>query len=181
MPLIYTGPPDIVDGLLQLYRSSVPGDVASSARNLDEANALAEMAAVGEGQAVGWAREARLSNSHGIWTDQHAKDRGTSRQSDETDDELKGRLRTAPKAITEESIQDALDAIADPAYLVAVPRTHGAFADSDGWCDADSRVTPHNVRCTVALIPASANAKPAALEALRSKVPAGHFYSVEEF
>src|SRR5262245_48598910 len=120
MPLIYTGPPDVVDKMLQLYRGALPADLASEDRDLDDGHAIAEVMAAAEGQAASWTRETRLSTSHGIWTDQHARDRGLSRQGGETDDHLIPRLQKAPQAITEESLQEAVDAIASPSYLVAV-------------------------------------------------------------
>jgi hypothetical protein len=182
------GTPDVIDKLVQVYRGAVPGDLASADRDLDDAHVFAEMAAVGEGQGFGWAREARLSTSHGLWTDQHARDRGLSRQGGEADPTLISRLKTGPKAVSFDPIFDAVAAIvlaADPGavfYLVRIPVDVGAFADTDCWCDADSRVTPIRPRITIALIPSSLDSiKSSVLDALRSKMPAGHSYSVEEF
>lgn len=190
MPLDYTGTPDIRAQLIQIYRGAVPADLASDDRDLDEAYALAEMMMLAEGEAMGWARETRLSTSHGIWTDQHGRDRGLSRQAGEDDPTFIARLRTSPKAITEQSIRDAIAAViaatgatGDDAkfYLVAVPVTHGAFCTTDAWCSADSRVTPTKVRVTIALIPAALGIRSGVLDAMRSKIPAGHAFGVEEF
>lgn len=190
MPLIYTGPADIRDQLVQIYRGAVPSDLAADDRNLDEAYAIAEVMLLAEGEAMGWAREARLGTSHGIWTDQHGRDRGLSRQGGELDDQFIARLQTSPKAVIEQSLRDAIAAVIastgatgpDAAfYLVAVPVTHGAFADTDAWCDADSRVTPHQIRITIAIVPAALNIKAGVLDAMRSKMPAGHAFGVEEW
>jgi len=190
MPLIYTGPADIVDQMVEVYRGAVPADLASTDRQLDDAIAIAEIMTLAEGQAMGWAREAHLGTSHGIWTDQHGRDRDTTRAAGETDDSFRSRLRTSPRAVIEESIEEAIAAViattgavgsAAAFYLVAIPVTHGAFCGTDAWCDADSRVTPTGTRVTIALIPAALGIRAAVLEALRSKMPAGHAFGVEEF
>lgn len=190
MPIIYTGAPNIIAKLEELYRASVPGDIASSDRRLDEARALAEMMATAEGEAMGFAREARLSTSHGIWTDEHARGRGLARQGDESDASLIERLRTSPRALTEDAIYAAVAAIiattgaTGPAaafYILRIPIDIGAFADTDCWCDAGSRVTSTRIRVTIALLPAALGVRAAVLDALRSKVATGHLYGVEEF
>jgi hypothetical protein len=188
MPLIYSGPPDVVADLIALYRGSLPGDIASQSRALDDAHVFAEIVALGEGTGAGWGREARLSTSHGFWLDQHAHDRGLSRQSGEADQTLIDRLKTGPKAVTLDPITEAVATIvhgADPSavfYIVRIPVDLGAFADTDCWCDADSRVTPTRPRITIVLIPASLDGiKSSILDALRSKMPAGHGFGVEEF
>lgn len=190
MPLLYSGAPDIVEQLVQIYRGSVSSDIASDNRDLDEAYALAEMMAVAEGQAMSWARDTRLSTSQGIWTNQHARDRGLSRQGGEDDDTLIARLRTSPQAITEAALREAIAAViaatgatgsAAVFYLVAVPVTHGAFCTTDMWCSADSRYTPTSVRMTIAIVPAALNIKAGVLDAMRSKMPAGHVARVEEY
>lgn len=188
MPLLYTGSPDIIANLVKIYRGSSPGDIGSESRNLDDAEVFAEMAALGEGIGAGWGREARLSTSHGFWLDQHAHDRGLSRQSGEDDPTLIGRLKTGPKSVTYQPIFDAIESIvhsADPDasfYIVRIPVDNGAFADTDCWCDVDSRVTPIRPRITIVLIPSSLDfIKSSILDALRSKMPAGHGFGVEEF
>lgn len=188
MPLLYTGPADIIERIVSTYRGALPGDIASTARTADEAYAIANMVALSvEGDGFGMAREARLSTSHGIWTDQHAVDRGTRRQEDEDDPALIERLKTAPKAVTYSAIYAAIDAVlkrVDPAvvwYLIRIPVDLGAFADTDAWCDADSRVTHTRTRMTIAIIPVGLDMKAAVLDALREKMPAGHAYAVEEY
>lgn len=111
MPLVYTGPPDVVDRLMQIYRASVPGDLASQNRNLDEARAFAEMVALGEGTGFGWAREAQIHTSHSFWLDQHALDRDLSRQGGEDDPALRARLKTGPAALLRQVMLDAANAI----------------------------------------------------------------------
>ncbi|HSR79110.1 MAG TPA: hypothetical protein VLN57_21230 [Xanthobacteraceae bacterium] len=62
------------------------------------------------------------------WLDQHARDRGTSRQAGETDPMLQQRLRVIPDAITRQAILDAANAIlaaagvAGSAALLELPR-----------------------------------------------------------
>src|SRR5262249_51234831 len=121
------------------------------------------------------------------WTDQHARDRGLSRQGGEVDQQLIPRLKKAPKAVTYSAIYAAIDAIVKSKsstavwFLIRIPLDFGAFADTDCWCDADSRVTGTPTRMPVALIPASLGIRKSVLDALRSKMPAGHAYNVEEF
>jgi hypothetical protein len=185
MPLIFTGPANVIDKLERVYRASMPMDMATS--QLDEARVFAEMVALAEGQGYGLARETRLSTSHGIWTDQHARDRALWRQSPEADAELIARLRRSPDAVTYQAVYDAIDLIVKAVdatavwYLIRIPVDAGAFADVDCWCDADSRVTPTRQRMTVALIPAPLGIRAGVLDALRSKMPVGHLYNVEEF
>lgn len=149
MPLVYTGPPDIVAKYVDIYRNAVPGDVASQNRNLDEARTFAEMVALGEGTGYGWSRDAHISTSHSFWLDQHALDRDLSRQGGEVDDVLRARLKTGPAALLRDVILDvANEALAaagisgsaallrlpaDAAFVgnyVAMTGTGGVFAQS---------------------------------------------------
>ena len=188
MPLIYTGPEDIVDHLYQVYRRTVPRDIASSSRSLDEAWVAANMVALGEGQVLDWGREAHIGTADGIWLDQHAKDHGLRRQTNELDAHLRIRLRSAPQAVTYNAIYQALSDVItaiNPAalwYLLRIPIDVGAFCDIDCWCDADSRVTETRLRMLVLIIPASLDSyKGVLLDVLRSKVAAGTIYTVEEY
>lgn len=67
------------------------------------------------------------------WLDQHARDRGTSRQFDESDEALRERIRNVPDALTRVSLLSAINAIlvaeglTDEAGLVELPR-HGAHS-----------------------------------------------------
>lgn len=128
MPLVYTGPPDIVAKYVAIYRNSLPQDIASTARALDDARVFAEIVALGEGTGHGWAREARLSTSHGIWTDQHALDSGTSRQGGESDAALIARLKVGTTALLRQVLLDVANAIltsagvAGTAAILELPR-----------------------------------------------------------
>lgn len=135
MPLVYTGPPDVVDKYVQIYRNALPQDVASTARALDDARVFAEIVTMGEGTGHGWAREARLSTSHGIWTDQHALDHGTSRQGGEDDPALIARLKVGTTALLRQVLLDAANAIlaaagvAGTAALLELPRDAAHFGN----------------------------------------------------
>ena len=69
------------------------------------------------------------------WLNQHGRDRGTSRQADETDAAMRERLRNVPDAITRQSILDAAnailvaDGITDPAVMVELPQHVAHFGD----------------------------------------------------
>ncbi len=76
-----------------------------------------------------------------IWLEQHAADRGTSRQGNETDVALRSRLRNVPDALTRSALLDAANAIlaADgvigSAAMVELPRdaaSLGAFTADTG-------------------------------------------------
>lgn len=62
------------------------------------------------------------------WLDQHARDRGTSRQAGETDPVLQARLRVVPDAVTRQALLDAANAIlaaagvAGSAAMLEMPR-----------------------------------------------------------
>lgn len=111
MPLVYTGPPDVIDKLMRIYRGAVPADVASQNRNLDEARVFAEMVALGEGTGFGWAREAQIHTSHGLWLDQHGRDLNQPRQGGEADPALRARIRKGPDALLRSVMLDTANAI----------------------------------------------------------------------
>lgn len=62
-----------------------------------------------------------LLRATGSWLDVHAREHGTSRRLNETDDSLRERLRTPEDAVTEPALEDAADAI-----LTAHSSTTGA-------------------------------------------------------
>lgn len=76
------------------------------------------------------------------WLNQHAVDRGTRRQLDESDEALRARLRSVPEALTRESLLEACNAILaanglpETAAMVELPRdaahagTYVAFGDT---------------------------------------------------
>ncbi len=66
-------------------------------------------------QVDGWLAETFILTSDGMWLNQHARDRGTFRQEDETDVVLRDRLRTIEDAVTPTEILAAINALLDAA------------------------------------------------------------------
>lgn len=81
-----------------------------------------------------WLTAVFILTAEDIWLNQHARDRGTSRQSGETDAVLRDRLRTIDDAVTPSAIAGAVDAIlaasgvAGTSALVELRRDKAYFA-----------------------------------------------------
>lgn len=182
-----------------LYRGGIPGDVGGIS---EAAAAVGEVMAWVDGIASGMVREARLSTSQGRYTDQHARDRGSSRQGGEVDRTLIERLRNPPDAITSGGILTAVSAIVtaaggslDGVRLIRLP-SEGAYIAALGaeptisstsgavraTLDRGARINPPGrQRVLVVLIPAGLGILAAVTDAVRATINAGHTFRVEEF
>lgn len=81
-------------------------------------------------QADDWRSMTDILSATGIWLDQHARDRGTVRQEDETDSTLRLRLRTLEDALTEPALVAGVDNImVDSSALVNLRRDRAFFHD----------------------------------------------------
>lgn len=187
MALTFHGPRDILADLLIVARGGLPADVANPDRADIETTAACEVLMYVEGQTKGWVREARLSTSHGKYTDQHAKDRGTGRADNESDETLKERLRLPPSAVTVGAVEDALAALTDEdIWVFQVPLDIGAVM-GDGITEGsmtaldihDGRMMNIHTGHVIAVVPAEVAT--AAEQVLRERVSAGKTYHVEEF
>jgi hypothetical protein len=63
-------------------------------------------------------KQIHVSLAEGIWLDQHARDRGTSRQADESDDVLRARLINVPDVVTLPAIKSLVDTMLSAAGVV---------------------------------------------------------------
>jgi hypothetical protein len=134
--------------------AALPRWFSDSERTFEEIKAFAEVFDTVDAQTSFWLNLSYILNANGgppDWLNQHAKDRGTSRVSGESDALLRARIRTVDTAITPESItayaQSLLDATAvvgtvyslelvrDRAYLgsfTSQSGTGGTFATVSG-------------------------------------------------
>jgi hypothetical protein len=183
MPLIYTGPADIVVNLKAVYRSGLPQDVASVGRDDEDAEAFAEMACLSEQTIQSQVRQSQISTASGPWLDIRGDERNTPRQFGEGDDPYRGRLIVPPTAGTADAIIAALDGLlgTDEVYLIQLP-LEGVFGDADCYADGQdetSCLNSINRGAVIALIPESDEALlPAALAALRQRASAGKVVAV---
>lgn len=85
-----------------------------------------------------WRSYAEILQATGVWLSQHALDRGTQRQSDESDATLRERLRTYPDALTRPILLATADAIlvaagvSGTSAMVELRRDRGFFVTDAG-------------------------------------------------
>lgn len=95
------------------------------------------------------------------WLDQHARDRGTSRQLDEDDPTLRERLRNVADAVTRPSLYAAINAILvaaginDPCGIVELPRdgAHGGTYTAMAGVGGTFAVVGTTVKFTPTVLP----------------------------
>ncbi len=68
---------------------------------------------LGQRQGEDWIRATYILTAEGVWLNQHAKDRGTGRQADESDVALRERLRSYEDAVTNPFLLTLVQAILD--------------------------------------------------------------------
>ena len=180
--------PDAIADLLSIYNGAVPSDVTVGV-GADIAYTIATMMNLVKQEVDRLAAGAKLSTATGLFLDQHARDRGQSRQYGETDDQLRERLSTPPKAGTVSSIQAAVAQIVgvDGTIVIELP-LEGWFFDSQAAFFDRSFLIPRRSNrfgggrgVVVVLIPASAGAYASVTDAVRSKVSAGKLWFVQEY
>ncbi len=179
MPLVYTGPADIVADMKTLYRSGLPQDI--SGRDEEDAEIFAEMMTMAECEVSGMMRETQIATASGKFLEQHARDRGLRKLLGETDDQLRARLQLPPTAGTTSSILDALKTLMgiDEIYLVELPR-RSMYYDREFCFDRGVRMGGGR-GVVIAIIPASLNLAASALVVVRTKASAGKIGQVEEY
>lgn len=80
---------------------------------------------------AGWLSQSFILTATGFWLDQHAIDRGSRRQSGESDVALRARLRQVEDAVTLPALQSAVDAVlaaAGVAGTATIIENHSAHA-----------------------------------------------------
>lgn len=181
----FSGSAGVQADLVEIYRKSVPQDIASDNRDLDEAYAFGAIFGAAESVVADWTRQIRLGTATGAGLNQQTKDRGLRRQAGESDDTLRQRDILPPEAGTAPAILRALQAIVDvngggTVFLKQLPRD-GAYCSRSFCLDRGERISGGVVRMVIALIPASANCLSACTDALRAKVSAAKAYLVQEY
>lgn len=182
---------DVIEDLVQVYRGSLPLDLTTDQIGVDIAYTIATMMSRSEEEITAYVNGARLSTATGLFLDQHARDRGLRRQDGETDDQLRDRLRTPPKAGTVTAITDAINQILgtdDELYLIELPkdslyfdRAHKSVLNIRPMFLTRGSLMGGGRGVVVALIPQSADALESVSDALRTKVSAGKLWLVMEY
>lgn len=173
----------MTDDIEKIFTGSVPKDVVASVLARIMRRAMAESLVTIDNEGETYIAGSRVRTAVAGYMDLHAKDRGLRRAEDETDDQLRERLRKPPQAITPEAIVAALQAIVGDVgdvLLIELPLDaayydrESFFYDYRAWIGGGRGVV-------IAFIPAEADAKNAAEDALRSKVAAGKLWFVYEY
>ncbi len=184
MPLIYTGPPDVVEELKAVFRSGLPQDVASVARDDEDVEAFAEIMAMAEGALSGWIRQSQIRTATGMWLEEHGHDQGLRKQFGETDQHFRARLRLPPTAGTRDAIFGAISELLglseDQVIVVELPRD-AAYAGRSFCAGRGVRMGERRRQMVIVLIPASVGGLKSATDVLRTKVSAGKDYLVQEY
>ena len=173
--------PDTIEDLVRIYVGSTPRDVFTTALGEDIAYTLAEMFALAYTEIQRLAAGSVVATATGLFLDLHARDRGLRRQEGETDAQLRERLKKPPLAGTVPAILESVEAITgvSTAIIVELPK-QGAYYDR-GFCFDSGLRFGGGRGVVIVIIPASANAKNAVSDAVRSKVSAGKIWYVEEY
>lgn len=130
-----TGTSDAAEAL-QAARDTIPRDLGSVDLPAEQLRAFAAQAQAVRATARQWARGAYLATASGPWIDLHARDRGERRQTGESGDDLRSRLRVPPDAATSPAILESVNqvltsaGVSGSAELVRVPRDAGAFGST---------------------------------------------------
>ncbi len=177
--------PDLVESLMLVYRSSVPPDITADDIGDSIKETVATMLATVAEESQRLIDGSRLRTAVGAFLDLHAQDRGLRRQEDETDDQLRERLRTPPRAGTVSSIIEAVTQVIDgddnDVILIELPR-QGAFFTRESFFDRHHRGRMGGGRgVVIVLIPASADALESVMDVVRTKVSGGKIWFVQEY
>ncbi len=106
--------------LFDLVKASIPSWVFQSPDAEQEiiAAAAKAMKLVWD-QVDTWLSFTRILDATNEWLDQHAKDRGTRRQTDETDEALRQRLRVYEDAVTVASLNEVMESLLEADGITA--------------------------------------------------------------
>lgn len=123
--------------------ASLPPWYRDEARDFEWVGGVAKGAGAADAQGKFWFSQAMILDAVGAtgsdpdWLNQHAVDRGTSRQAGETDEALRERIRNTPDLITRPALLSAAQAIVDgegivgTVALVELLRDKAFFGDND--------------------------------------------------
>lgn len=102
---------DTIADLVRIYVGAVPRDVFDTPLGEDIAYTLAEMFGLAYQEIQRLAAGSVVGTATGLFLDLHARDRGLRRQQNESDDQLRERLKKPPLAGTLPAILEALEPI----------------------------------------------------------------------
>lgn len=204
------GGPEILDADCQeLYdhgRSSIPSFLFQLVTAPEDwIGGFVKIFCLARRQVATWQDYAFILDAPGIWLDQHARDRGTTRQANESDDALRSRLRTVQDAVNPASLLAAAtaallaDGITIPSgypYMVELRRDRMFFGTWDnpapnppgsnydgrkmGYWQRGYRFTNGRGGIIIILPPGTPTAtQKSVLEAARKKKAGGFSISVE--
>lgn len=184
----------VIDDLVQIYSGSVPQDIVASQIGVDIAYTIATILSRAEEEQAVYIAGSHLGTATGLFLDAHAKDRGLRRQDGETDDQLRERLRTPPKAGTRSAILAAVQQIVGSAQVIMIelPRDGAYYDRGEDAAPAPSfnakraffdRAARYGAGrgVVIVLIPESADAVESVSDALRTKVSAGKIWLIQEY
>lgn len=115
---------DAIEDLVRIYVGAVPRDVFDTALGEDVAYTIAEMFGLAYQEVQRLAAGSVVADAVGLFLDLHARDRGLRRQENETDTQLRERLKRPPLAGTTASILEALEPlVGTQAFLDLAPLT----------------------------------------------------------
>lgn len=172
----------VIDDLYRIYVGATPPDVTATPLGEDLGYVIAEVFSVAYSEIQRLAAGSSLTTAIGAFLELHARDRGLRKQSNESDDQLRERLRKPPLAGTVPAIMAAVTGIVGSfgnVIIVELPLS-SAYYDRSSFYDRGERAGGGR-GVVIVLIPASANAKSAVMDAVRSKVSAGKIWRVEEY
>jgi len=112
------------DDFIEHAITALPAWFSQEERNFEVINAFAEIFCDIEDIGTFWKNMSYilLATKDGVdgpdWLDQHARDRGTTRQPGETDEALRARLRNPGEALTKSAIEDSIQNILDSEGIV---------------------------------------------------------------
>lgn len=125
--------PTVVENLVKIYRSSIPQDLASQRRSLDEAYTIATIIGSAFATVSSWAQGIAIGTAVGSQLDAQGTNVGLKRQGNEDDDPYRARLQSPPLAgiysIIQSTLQSIVTASGGPdgsVFIIELPRD-GAF------------------------------------------------------
>ena len=113
--------------LFDLAKANLPKELFRASPQ-EPLQAAAKIIGAARAQLKAWVEAAYLKTSTGDWLEQHAKDRSTRRQTQESDAALRERLRRVEDALTPSALLSAINAIlaaegvSGSAALIVLPR-----------------------------------------------------------
>lgn len=136
--------------LFNIAKKSLPRILFSDPTDQQEVfAAYAKELSASQTQVKFWRNMAFILLATDIWLDQHAKDRGTSRQAGETDEALRARIRDFLQTVTLTELREAITNILE-AYGVTIPAGYPGLVELRG-SRAYFNFLPGYVQCSAGI------------------------------